>query len=382
MKINLTPARIKGFRPKTRDQVIWDTAVPHFGVRIRSNGTMSYVYISGVNGKAKKTTLGNAKLMPLSEARETAARLNIGEGFAPPPPVSPLFKDFIADVWWPQCTASFKPNTKRGYRLALKNHLLPAFGDLAMTAITKTAVLNWFDRYSRNYPGGANRVLVELNAILNQAVKAGVLTKNPAKGIIPNQTKKMIRFLSDGERARLLAALDQVSNHYQAHVDIIRLLLFTGCRKSEVLHLRWDEVAENTLTLTDSKTGPRLVWMGGEAMAILERQRQNRVSKMASPYVFPHRDDAHKCIENIYWFWHRLRRRIGLSDIRLHDLRHSFASQAVRQGVSLPVLSKLLGHSNLTMTMRYAHLSTADIEASAKRIAAIISGQLEGGQCG
>ncbi len=102
----------------------------------------------------------------------------------------------------------------------------------------------------------------------------------------------MIWFLSDDERARLLAALNQVSNHYQAHADIIRLLLFTGCRKSEVLHLRWGEAAKNTLTLTDSKTGPRFVWMGGEAMVILERQRQKRVTSEISRYVFPHRDDA------------------------------------------------------------------------------------------
>ncbi len=154
------------------------------------------------------------------------------------------------------------------------------------------------------------------------------------------------------------------------------MLLFTGCRKGDILNLRWDEVAEATLALTDSKTGPRTVWLDGEALAILERQR--RKTNAPGVYVFPQLSNADKALSDIYVFWHELRRRIGLTDIRLHDLRHSFASQAVRRGISLPVLSKLLGHSTLAMTMRYTHLSTPDIEAAAARIAAVIVGQLGG----
>ncbi len=160
-----------------------------------------------------------------------------------------------------------------------------------MTAITKTAILNWFNRYSRDAPSGANRVLTGLKTILNYAVKAEVFKRSPANEIILNQTKKMTQFLSDDERARLLTALDQVEDRYQIHAEVIRLLLSTGCRKGEVLHLRWDEVATNTLTLIDSKTGPQTVWVGGEALAIIDRQRQKRGG---SAYVFPHRHDAVK----------------------------------------------------------------------------------------
>ncbi len=374
MKINLTPARIKHLRLKAKDQTIWDGKTPHFGIRIRSNGSMRYIHVIAVNGKLKKTTLGDVQVTSLEEARACAAELNRGE-ILPLPPASPLFKDFVEDVWWPQHTAALKPATKEWYSNALRVHLLPVFGNLTMTKITKMVVLNWFDDYSRKCPGGANRAMTGLKAILNHAVRGGVLTKNPTKGIVPNPRKKMTRFLSDDERTRLLTALDKVPNRYQNRADMIRMLLFTGCRKGEILHLRWDEVATATLTLTDSKTGPRTVWLGAAASAVIERQRQKRED---SPYVFPHPQNTQKSIEDIFSFWNTFRRGIGLSDIRLHDLRHSFASQAVRQGISLPVLSKLLGHSTLAMTMRYTHLSTPDIEASATRIAAIITGQLEG----
>ncbi len=373
MKINLTTARIKRLRTEAEDQIIWDGKTPHFGIRIRSNGSMRYIHMIAVDGKMTKATIGDVQAMPLGEARKAAIKLNMGEASAPTPPC-PLFADYVWDIWWPQHTAPLKPATKRWYLSSLRVQLLPAFGGLAMDAITKKSILNWFDRYSRTSPGGANRVLVGLKTILNHAVRGGVITKNRAKGIVLNPRKKMTRFLSDDERARLLTALDKVPNCHQMHADIIRLLLFTGCRRGEVLNLRWNEVAENTLTLRDSKTGPRIVWISEEAAEIIEKQRQRR---MASPYVFPRPKDARKSIVDIYTFWFPLRRRIGLSDIRLHDLRHSFASQAVRQGISLPVLSKLLGHSNLAMTMRYTHLSTPDIEASAARIAAIIAGQLE-----
>jgi integrase len=153
------------------------------------------------------------------------------------------------------------------------------------------------------------------------------------------------------------------------------MLLFTGCRKGEILRLRWDEVSDNTLSLIDSKTGARTVWLGDEAQGVLARQSHWRGR---SEFVFPCPWDGKRPFENIYVFWRGLKKEARLDDVRLHDLRHSFASEAVRQGIPLPVISKLLGHSSLTMTMRYTHLSTADIEAAAERIGNIIIEQMGG----
>ncbi|XDZ65496.1 tyrosine-type recombinase/integrase [Alphaproteobacteria bacterium LSUCC0684] len=376
MKINLTPARIKRLRPNTRDQVIWDRTVPHFGIRIRTSGAMRYVHMAMQGGRLVRTTLGDVRRMSLDDARAAAADLNarITPGIIEP---VPLFKDFAWQVWWATCEPHHKPGTKARHRQALLRHLIPAFGDMRLDAITRPHILNWFDRYSRRYPGSANRVMDVLKAILNHAVRTGVLARNPARGITPNPKRKMTRFLSDDERSRLLNALDRVRPKEQVQADLVRMLLFTGCRKGEILNLRWDEVHGSILTLSDSKTGPRTIWLGDETMAVLERQRRRKMGQgEVSDFVFPHPHDVNRGMGSIDMFWRSLRQRIGLVDVRLHDLRHTFASQAMRQGIALPVISKLLEHSSLAMTMRYTHLGNADIEAAAERIGAQIDRQL------
>ena len=154
--------------------------------------------------------------------------------------------------------------------------------------------------------------------------------------------------------------------------NIIRLLLLTGCRKGEIVNLRWREVDGDTLNLADSKTGPRKVFLNVPARAIIERQAQTE-----SPFVFPSpRDPERACSPNLP-LWYSVRRQAGIEDVRLHDLRHTFASQAVLQGIPLPVVSRLLGHKRPSMTLRYAHVSDREIEAAAERIGVPISRALD-----
>ena len=377
MKINLTEAKIKRLSPQANDQTIWDQTTSHLGIRIRANGAKRYIHMAMRDCKLTKTTLGDAAVIPLAKARAMASRLNNGVIDKPPQPVL-RFTAFVTEEWWPKCTAHHKPKTKSRHHLALDQHLLPAFGDMPIDAITKAHILDWFERYSRQFSGGANRVMDVLNSILNHGVRLGVLPRNPAKGIRPNPKRKMTRFLSRDEQTRLLAALKTVPEHFQTHAEIIRMLLFTGCRKGEILTLKWQDVAGHdekgaTLALSDSKTGARTIWLGDEARAVLTRQEDlQSQSSLASDYVFPHPHGGNRPLASVDGFWHGLRKEIGLGDVRLHDLRHTFASKAVRQGIPLPVLSKLLGHSTLAMTMRYTHLTTADIEAAAERVGARI----------
>ncbi len=149
----------------------------------------------------------------------------------------------------------------------------------------------------------------------------------------------------------------------KAQADIIRLLLLTGCRSGEMLKLRWREVEDDTLELEDSKTGPRQVLLSPEARAIIEQQPRS-----GSPWVFPSPVNPARARVDLSLWKRVLRKLAGIEDVRLHDLRHTFASQAAMQGIPLPVVARLLGHAQVQMTLRYAHVSDRDVEAAADRI--------------
>ncbi len=164
------------------------------------------------------------------------------------------------------------------------------------------------------------------------------------------------------------------ADHPQA-VAIIRLLLLTGCRKSEILTLRWRDVDGNTLNLTDAKTGPRRVFLSAPARAVLERQPRSE-----SVYVFPAPRSPKRPLSHHLPLWRLARKEAGIEDVRLHDLRHTFASRAILQGVPLPVVSRLLGHERPSMTLRYAHVGDRETEAAAECIGVVIAQALCGGE--
>ena len=258
----------------------------------------------------------------------------------------------------------------------MRAQLLPTFGARTLDRIDAATVHEWFDSYSRVAPGGANRTLDVLRQILNTAVACGHLDTNPTRTVTRNPRPKPMRFLSRAEVDRLNAALDahrgRGSGRQQA--AIIRLLLLTGCRKSEIVNLRWSEVDGNTLCLADTKTGPRTVVLSSRALAILADQPRTQ-----SPYVFPSLDDSSKTRSTELSLWRKVRRQAGVNDVRLHDLRYTFASHAVMRRVPLPVVSRLLGHSRTRMTLRYAHISDRETEAAAERIGGAIATILSGG---
>ncbi len=148
----------------------------------------------------------------------------------------------------------------------------------------------------------------------------------------------------------------------------IRLLYYTGCRFNEIRTLRWCEVGTDTLDLADSKTGPRKVYLNSEARRIIERQ-----PRTGSEHVFPSSSDPTMPISRSMRLWFTLRERAGIKDVRLHDLRHNFASQAVLNGAPLPTVARLLGHRQVSMTLRYAHVADREVEAAAERIGEAIT---------
>ena len=367
----LTDANVAKLAPAAREYTVWDTRLAGLGVRVRPTGHRSFVYCRKGEGGARRITLGPATLMAVGEARAKCLDIETGaQSGGPERGAVPTFAEFVAGPAQARL-GRCKPSTQKGVRLVLSGRLLPAFGSLPLDRIGRIAVTRWFDEYSRTAPGGANRALNLLRQILNHAIDCGHLDTNPTHGIRRNPRPKLTRFLSREEIHRLHRVLDRYAGARPSRAqqaDIIRLLLLTGCRKSEIATLRWQNVDADTVNLADAKTGPRKVLLNAPAHAILERQPRSN-----SLWVFPSPLDPGRPQCSDLPLWYVVRREAGIEDVRIHDLRHTYASHAVLQGVPLPVVSRLLGHKNPGMTLRYAHVGDRETEAAAERIGAAIA---------
>ena len=369
--MRLTDAAIARLRPREREYTVWDTRVPGLGVRVRPSGGASFVVLRKSARGSKRLSLGPAAASGIDDVRRRCHSLMAehepGRSVEPARP-APSFRDFVSDPWRDAHLPRYKPSTRKGVNHAIAKQLLPAFGSTPLDCISRNQVLDWFDAYSQSTPTAANYAFGVLRRILNFAVESGCINESPADGIRTNRRTVLTRFLSDDEVRRLHRALDEQSRkgpERRQQADMIRLLLLTGCRKGEILKLRWSEVNEGSLALGDSKTGPRAVPLSAAARRILEGQPRGQ-----SDFVFPSPSNPDRPRARELPLWHSLRREAGIEDVRLHDLRHSVASHAVMNGVPVPVVSRLLGHSDVRMTLRYAHLSDKDIEAAAERIGA------------
>ena len=208
-----------------------------------------------------------------------------------------------------------------------------------------------------------------LSVIMREAEKMGLRPEgsNPCRGIRRYRRKGRERFLSDDEIRRLSARLAAHADRKPLHVAAVRLLLLTGCRKNEILTLQWRDYREGDLFLRDSKTGPRTVWLSGPARSILDSL------KWKGQWVFraPRQNRPH----GRTWldgFWNRIRAEADLCDVRLHDLRHTHASLALRQGETVLAIGRLLGHANPETTLKYTHLADAMIRDAAETVGAVL----------
>lgn len=372
----LTDANVARLTPKAREYTVWDTRQAGLGVRVRPSGHRSFVYLRNGEDGARRITLGPAALMGVEEARAGCLAIDTGEQ-SDPAKRRPIitFEDFVSGPGR-TCIDRCKSSTQKIMRWLLRARLLPVFGPLPLDRITHADVSRWFDKYSRTAPGGANHALGVLLRILNHAVVCGYLDTNPARGIKRNPRPELTRFLSRDEIRRLHRAIDRHAGARSSsarQADIIRLLLLTGCRKGEIMNLRWQDVDGDTLNLADAKAGPRRVFLNVQARAILERQ-----PRAGSAWVFPSPLYPGTPLSPHLPLWYEVRREAGIEDVRLHDLRHTFASHAVLRGIPLPVVSRLLGHKRPSMTLRYAHVSDRETEAAAERIGAAIARALDG----
>ena len=282
----------------------------------------------------------------------------------------PTLAAFIRELYLP-----FAKSTKRSWRTdetVLRVQIIPLLVGLPLDKITTLAIAELLTQLrSRAYaPGTINRVLVLLRFMFNLAKKWNVpgSQNNPTTGLKPLPERLHERFLSREEVERLLAALEVDSNQVAARA--IELLLLTGARRNEITQARWEHVnwATRTLLVPCSKTGrPRTISLNFAALDLLRSTPRNP----NSPYIFPSPRTGRPS-PSLHFPWTRIRRQAVLADVRLHDLRHSFASFLVNSGISIYVVQGLLGHSMVRTTQRYAHLTDETLSDAAEVIGTIV----------
>lgn len=264
----------------------------------------------------------------------------------------------------------WKPGTVKVNRSYLKNQILPWFGSRDVAEISHADVQQWFATL-HGTPAAANRSLPVLSVILEQAELYGWRPEgsNPCRGIRRYRERRGERFLDEEEMRRLGVSLAAAEAPAPLAVALIRLLLLTGCRQSEIRTLRWQEYREGHLFLADSKTGPRTVWLSSPAREVLDGLPRT------GPFAFPAtRRSGPMSTETLYRVWRTVRHAAGFPGLRLHDLRHSYASFALRRGETLPTIGRLLGHRSSETTLRYTHLA----DSSARSAAALVGSALGG----
>jgi integrase len=358
-RVGVKPTAAEGGRPR---ETVFLSSLPGFGMRLYESGRRSYIVQRRMSGRMRTVTIGSADTLPEAVARDVAARVllrcqvdeNPAETRARVRAV-PSWTDYL-DEYWSRMAAQWKPRTRETHDSYRRAHLNGAFAGKFIDQIDEEQVARWFVGVTqRGGPGAANRTLDILKAMMRKAEAWGYRepSSNPVAGLRRNRSRPRERFLSEAELARLGAALSSAQAIRPAYADAVRLILLTACRKSEIIALRWSEVKGRRLLLTDSKTGARTVWLGAEARTIIERQPRFR----GAEYVFDFGADQSR--HRLDPFWQTLRAEADLGELRLHDLRHSYASFAAQRSETLPMIGKLLGHSKVASTARYAHLDDA-----------------------
>jgi integrase len=405
--------------PRAKEYFEWDGEVKGFGVRVKPTGAVSFVLKYRLGRATKRYTIGKVgSPYTVDQARKVAVDLlrDAREGRDPAAAkvtareaqtVSELIDAYLAEG--PAAKPNKKPSSWAHDKAVLDRHVRPLVGkklaadlsgaDLARlqadVAAGRTALTQKTKARGDARVRGGLRVaavcLVTADAMYEWAIKNGRALKNPARGVERFKSQKRERFLSESEVAQLadaLAALEAEGRVGPALADCVRMLMLTGCRKSEISTLEWDwvDLERGSLRLPTSKTGAKTVPLAAAAQALLARQTRKEGVK----FVFPgYRGKTHAVGLQRAWELTRARATAdsakaaseakdhrpakSYSSVRLHDLRHSFASFAVADGASLYMIGKVLGHKQSRTTEIYAHLADDPIRQLTERTAAVIA---------
>lgn len=353
----------------------WDRELPGFGLRVYPSGRKRWIVQLRQRKATRRITHGDPEGMSAPDARR-AARVILAQNALDGLPTRqsraernvPRFSAYVSE-FWKDYSGHWKSSTQRRNRQAIDGTLVPYFGRRYMGTITRVDVVAWKDSL-RERQGTFNRDLPVLAAMLGYAEKLGYRQKgsNPCRGIPRYKRQLSERYLTPKEFRRLGTVLADYETVHSEAVAVIRMLIFTGARCSEIIGLQWDWIDPPYAHLPDSKTGPKRLYLNRQAMSVLDARKGE-----GGGDVFPGAIRRKNLLPKA---WETIRRRAAIPDVRVHDLRHSFASTGIMNGVSLARVGKLLGHALPETTARYAHLADTAIADAASRVSGSIASAL------
>jgi len=384
----LTNRSVAAIKPADRDVFVWDEDLAGFGLRVKPSGVKSFlVQYRNQHNISRRHTIGRHGVVSPEQARRKAKMLlvEVLDGADPvadrkdarkAPTVADLADRYVTQ----HAEVRKRPRSIATDKSLLRLHILPAMGRQKVAVISRADVTK-LHYEMKDTPGAANRTMALLSKMMNLAEKWDLRPdgSNPCRHVERYPERKMERFLSADELARLgtvLVEAERTGIELPSVIAAIRMLAFTGARLSEILDLRWDHVdfERACLRLPESKTGPKIIHLNAPALEVLNGIKRQE----SSPWVIAGRDQG-KPLVNLRKPWHRIRERAGLGGVRLHDLRHSFASVGAAGGLSLPLIGALLGHTQAATTQRYAHLAADPLKQATdligERIAAAMRGK-------
>ena len=387
MSTRLTDADVKRLKAPTKgNKITYDDTVKGFGARVTAAGARSFILgYRTRTGQQRRYTIGSFPDWQTTAAREEAKRLKreIDSGSDPLAEIAeqkaaPTVDDLIERVTEEHLPRK-KPHTQAQYLRMFRLHIRPALGRLKVAEVRFADTDSLHRRITRNSgPAVANRCMALLSRCFTLAIKWEWRETNPVKGIERNVEVPRKRYLSADELKRLIDILDRDSDQQAA--DILRLLLLTGARKSEVLAMKWEDVDlragtwSKTAHLTKQKRD-HVTPLSGPAIELLTALRRRTNSPT---WVFPaNGPNPSKCGHRvmIWQSWLAIRKAAGITNLRIHDLRHSFASQLASSGASLALIGQLLGHTQPQTTARYAHLFDDVQREAVERVGKLLTGR-------
>lgn len=372
----ITKRLIDAVQPSPADQFIWDDELPGYGLKVTPLGRKVFVLQYRSGRRSRRMTLGTYGAITAEQARGLAqANLRaVARGEDPmaerdairtEKSMGELLDAFLSD----HADVKLKRRSSEEYR-RLVDKLVPAsLRRKPITEITRTDISQLHNAMDKT-PYQANRLLAVLRKFFNTCERDGYRPdhSNPTLHIQPFKEEKRERFLKPAEIAHLgevLGEIEHEGGHNPFVVAAIRLLLLTGARLTEVLGMKWEWIdwEGSCVRLPDSKTGAKTIYLNAPALQVLA----NLPRLEGNPHVICGLKKGERLV-NLQKPWRAIRKRAGLDDVRIHDLRHSFASTAVASGMSLPLIGKLLGHSQPQTTARYAHLADDPMKQAANAV--------------
>ena len=375
-RIKLTKRTIDRLENDGRERFYWDTELPGFGLRIRASGRKYFIVQFRAKRRERRMTIGQYGTITVDVARRRAiahiaeARNGVDPAAERDAARSRVTMDALADRFLEEHVANHcKASTARDYRRSIRLYIAPKFARRDVTDIERRDIAA-LHHDMRATPYQANRTIAVLSKMFNLAELWGLRRdgSNPCLHVKRYREEPREQFLGQDEFARLGRVLDEIDedgSETRSALAAIRLLMLTGCRLSEIQTLRWDHVdlEAGEFHLPETKTGSRIVPLAPAAVRILTALPRD----FDNPWVIAGKKKGSH-LTDLQHPWRRIRARAGLDGVRIHDLRHSFASRAVALGESLPMIGKLLGHTQVQTTARYAHLARDTVNASASRV--------------